>query len=276
MMTIRDRRASVLVKPLGRSRTGLKANVRPVDGLTGRRLLLLALLLTVYPFTRLAAQVNPRGPLAGQIRPLIDRLEWRRSLWGALVISLINGKIDHESHDGIYQDSGYGEWLDSIAELLEARPGLGLLSVEGGVEIVDYKTGRVPAPGDPIIGYITRGRGVSIHRADCPNVADLERDPDRFVPVDWSGDTTASFLVSIQIEALDRKHLLRDITAVLGDLHINITSAHVATRRDRVAVRRFSFELGDPTHLEYALLSVRRVEGVYDPYRVVPQQAGAG
>jgi GTP diphosphokinase / guanosine-3',5'-bis(diphosphate) 3'-diphosphatase len=128
-----------------------------------------------------------------------------------------------------------------------------------------------PVPGDNIIGFVTRGRGVSVHRADCPNVEDLRREPERFVPVDWSGETTAPFLVSIQIEALDRKHLLRDITAVLGDLHINITSAHVATRRDRVAVLRFAFELGDPTHLEYALRSVRGVEGVYDAYRVVPQ-----
>jgi GTP diphosphokinase / guanosine-3',5'-bis(diphosphate) 3'-diphosphatase len=130
-----------------------------------------------------------------------------------------------------------------------------------------------PVPGDDIVGFVTRGRGVSVHRADCSNVSDLDREPERFVPVDWSGDVTAAFLVSVQIEALDRKHLLRDITAVLGDLHINITSAQVATRKDRVAVLRFSFELGDPTHLEYALRSVRRVEGVYDAYRVVPQAA---
>jgi GTP diphosphokinase / guanosine-3',5'-bis(diphosphate) 3'-diphosphatase len=131
-----------------------------------------------------------------------------------------------------------------------------------------------PVPGDDIVGFVTRGRGVSVHRADCSNVGDLDREPERFVPVDWSGDVTASFLVSVQIEALDRKHLLRDITAVLGDLHINITSAQVATRKDRVAVLRFSFELGDPTHLDYALRSVRRVEGVYDAYRVVPQPSG--
>ncbi len=130
-----------------------------------------------------------------------------------------------------------------------------------------------PVPGDDIVGFVTRGRGVSVHRADCSNVGDLEKDPGRFLPVDWSGEVTASFLVSIQIEALDRKHLLRDITAVLGDLHINITSAQVATRKDRVAVLRFSFELGDPTHLEYALRSIRKVEGVYDAYRVVPQSA---
>jgi GTP diphosphokinase / guanosine-3',5'-bis(diphosphate) 3'-diphosphatase len=131
-----------------------------------------------------------------------------------------------------------------------------------------------PVPGDDIVGFVTRGRGVSVHRADCPNVDDLAKEPDRFVPVDWSGETTSAFQVSIQIEALDRKHLLRDITAVLGDLHINITSAHVATRKDRVAVLRFAFELGDPTHLEYALRSVRGVDGVYDAYRVVPQTSG--
>ncbi len=131
-----------------------------------------------------------------------------------------------------------------------------------------------PVPGDAIVGFVTRGRGVSVHREDCPNVADLERDPERFVPVDWSGEATASFLVSIRIEALDRKHLLRDITAVLGDLHINITSAQVATRKDRIAALTFTFELGDPTHLEYALRSVRNVEGVYDAYRLVPQSTG--
>ncbi len=131
-----------------------------------------------------------------------------------------------------------------------------------------------PVPGDGIVGFVTRGRGVSIHRTDCPNVADLERDKERFVPVDWSGESTSSFLVSIQIEALDRKHLLRDITAVLGDLHINITSAQVMTRKDRVAVLTFSFELGDPAHLEYALQSIRGVDGVYDAFRQVPQAAG--
>jgi GTP diphosphokinase / guanosine-3',5'-bis(diphosphate) 3'-diphosphatase len=131
-----------------------------------------------------------------------------------------------------------------------------------------------PVPGDEIVGFVTRGRGVSVHRSDCSNVADLRRDPERFVPVDWSGETTASFLVSIGIEALDRKHLLRDITAVLGDLHINITSAQVGTRKDRVAQLKFSFELGDPTHLEEALRSIRRVEGVYDAYRLIPQANG--
>ncbi len=130
-----------------------------------------------------------------------------------------------------------------------------------------------PVPGDRIVGFVTRGRGVSVHRADCSNVADLERDPERFVPVDWSGNTTSSFLVQIEVEALDRKHLLRDITSVLGDLHINITSAQVGTAKDRVARLKFTFELGDPSHLEEALRSIRRVTGVYDAFRAVPQGA---
>jgi guanosine-3',5'-bis(diphosphate) 3'-pyrophosphohydrolase len=129
-----------------------------------------------------------------------------------------------------------------------------------------------PVPGDTIVGFVTRGRGVSVHRTDCPNVGDLRQHPERFVPVEWAGTSTpgSTFLVAIEIEAFDRKHLLRDITAVLGDLHINITSAQVTTRKDHQAVLRFTFELADPVHLQYALRSVRNVDGVYDAYRVVP------
>ncbi|MDQ3931591.1 MAG: bifunctional (p)ppGpp synthetase/guanosine-3',5'-bis(diphosphate) 3'-pyrophosphohydrolase, partial [Actinomycetota bacterium] len=132
-----------------------------------------------------------------------------------------------------------------------------------------------PVPGDEILGFVTRGRGVTVHRQDCPNVDDLfASQSDRLVPVTWNAHAAATFLVSIQVEAIDRKHLLRDITAVLGDLHINILSAQVTTRRDRVAVLRFSFELADAAHLRYVLRSVKRVEGVYDAYRLVPQRRG--
>jgi GTP diphosphokinase / guanosine-3',5'-bis(diphosphate) 3'-diphosphatase len=134
-----------------------------------------------------------------------------------------------------------------------------------------------PVPGDAIVGFVTRGRGVSVHREDCSNVDDLaETQPDRLVEVQWNATAKSSFLVSIQVEALDRKHLLRDITAVLGDLHINILSAQVTTRRDRVAILRFSFELADPKHLSYILDSVKDVEGVYDAYRLVPHKEPAG
>ncbi len=130
-----------------------------------------------------------------------------------------------------------------------------------------------PVPGDAIVGFVTRGRGVSVHRADCTNVPALGPEVERFVPVQWAAERGTTFRVTVQAEALDRKHLLRDVTAVLGDLHLSIVSAQVSTRADRVAVLRFSFELADPAHLEDALRAMTGVEGVYDAYRVVP---GAG
>ncbi len=129
-----------------------------------------------------------------------------------------------------------------------------------------------PVPRDEIIGFVTRGRGVSVHRADCPNGHDLRRDPDRLLDVRWNTTTPSSFRVTVQVEALDRKHLLRDITTVLGDLHVNILSAQVTTQRDRVAYLRFTFELADIAHLDHILNQVRRIEAVYDAYRVVPRQ----
>jgi GTP diphosphokinase / guanosine-3',5'-bis(diphosphate) 3'-diphosphatase len=197
---------------------------------------------------------------------------------GMVVSALTEATQPAEPTGGSHLDRELGD-LPTSPSTIRIGPGSGDdVTVEGDAGmLVQLARCCTPVPGDDILGFVTRGRGVSVHRRDCPNVEDLRAgDEDRFVPVDWSGDTTAPFLVSVQIEALDRKHLLRDITAVLGDLHINITSAQVATRRDRVAVLRFSFELGDPTHLEYALRSVRRVDGVYDAYRVVPQTATEG
>ena len=132
-----------------------------------------------------------------------------------------------------------------------------------------------PVPRDDIIGFVTRGRGVSVHRADCPNAADLQRNPERLIPVKWDTTAPATFRVTVQVEALDRKHLLRDITTILGDLHVNILSAQVTTQRDRVAYLRFTFELADIAHLDHVLNQVRRVEAVYDAYRVVPRQNNA-
>jgi GTP pyrophosphokinase len=130
-----------------------------------------------------------------------------------------------------------------------------------------------PVPRDDILGFITRGRGVSVHRTDCPNATDLKRDPERLIKVRWDTSTLASFRVTVQVEALDRKHLLRDITTVLGDLHVSILSAQVTTQRDRIAHLRFTFELADIAHLDHILNQVKRVESVYDGYRVVPRTA---
>jgi GTP pyrophosphokinase len=125
-----------------------------------------------------------------------------------------------------------------------------------------------PVPGDPIIGFVTRGNGVSVHRADCVNVESLSQQPERIIDVEWAPTQSSVFLVAIQVEALDRSRLLSDVTRVLSDQHVNILSAAVQTSRDRVATSRFTFEMGDPKHLGHVLKAVRGVEGVYDVYRV--------
>jgi GTP pyrophosphokinase len=124
-----------------------------------------------------------------------------------------------------------------------------------------------PVPGDEILGFVTRGKGVSVHRTDCTNVTHLRNQEERLVDVEWAPTAGSVFLVAIQVEALDRTRLLSDVTRVLSDAHVNILSASVATTRDRVAVSRFTFEMGDTKHLGHLLRLVRGVEGVYDAYR---------
>ncbi|HXV94504.1 MAG TPA: bifunctional (p)ppGpp synthetase/guanosine-3',5'-bis(diphosphate) 3'-pyrophosphohydrolase [Pseudonocardia sp.] len=125
-----------------------------------------------------------------------------------------------------------------------------------------------PVPGDDILGFVTRGGAISVHRTDCTNAHDLRSRSERLVDVAWSVQPGSVFLVAIQVEALDRHRLLSDVTKVLADEKVNILSASVTTSRDRVAVSRFSFEMGDPKHLGHVLRAVRNVEGVYDVYRV--------
>ncbi len=139
-----------------------------------------------------------------------------------------------------------------------------------GVSDVWVKLARccTPVPGDDIVGFVTRGRGVSVHRGDCVNAGPLLSDADRVVDVEWAPTAGSMFLVAIQVEALDRTRLLSDITRMLSDAHVSILSATVTTTRDRVAVSRFTFEMGDPKHLGHLLAQVRNVEGVYDAYRV--------
>ncbi|MEN9603703.1 MAG: hypothetical protein RLZZ06_1061 [Actinomycetota bacterium] len=125
-----------------------------------------------------------------------------------------------------------------------------------------------PVPGDQIVGFVTRGSGVSVHRSDCKNVAVLEQTPERMMEVSWAKNAKSLFLVNIQIEALDRGGLLSDVTRVLAEHHVNILSASVSTRSDRVALSRFVFEMADPAVLEHLLNAVRRIDAVYDVYRV--------
>jgi GTP diphosphokinase / guanosine-3',5'-bis(diphosphate) 3'-diphosphatase len=125
-----------------------------------------------------------------------------------------------------------------------------------------------PVPGDSIMGFVTRGSGVSVHRTDCKNVGQLKLEPERLMEVSWAPKSKRLFLVQIQIEALDRSGLLSDVTRVLSEHHVNILSASVSTRDDRVALSRFVFEMGDPSTLSHLLNAVKRIDAVYDVYRV--------
>ena len=131
-----------------------------------------------------------------------------------------------------------------------------------------------PVPPDEIIGFVTRGRGVSVHRSDCANATSLsEGQPDRLIEVEWDGSVTGSFLATIEVKALDRPRLLRDIVNVLADHQINVVGTDTVTSGvDRTAKMKFDFEMGHPAHLEPLLHIIAEIDSVYDVYRVVPGQ----
>ena len=125
-----------------------------------------------------------------------------------------------------------------------------------------------PVPPDDILGFVTKGGGVSVHRTDCTNASELRTHPEKLLEVEWAPTGQSTFLVNIQVEALDRARLLADITMVLSDAHVNILSANLQTTRNRVAKSRFTFEMAEAKHLDNVLKAVRSVPGVFDAYRV--------
>lgn len=143
-----------------------------------------------------------------------------------------------------------------------------------GVDDVLVRLSRccTPVPGDDIVGFVTRGRGVSVHRADCANAVSLvEDEPARTIDVEWAGSTPGTlFTAAVEVVALDRSRLLRDVANALSEQHVNIVSCTTHTGSDRVAKMRFEFELGDPNHLESVLRVMKSIDAVYDAYRIVP------
>ena len=129
-----------------------------------------------------------------------------------------------------------------------------------------------PVPGDPIVGYISLGRGITIHREDCPNVAVLKKDPDRFTPVAWDGDAETSFRVEIQVDGWDRHRLLEDMTRTFAEAGINILDAHCTVNHPMVK-NRFVVEVGDTRTLDQAINRLRNIDAVFDAYRVTPGAA---
>ena len=129
-----------------------------------------------------------------------------------------------------------------------------------------------PVPGDEIIGFITRGRGVSVHRLDCANAESLMAEQAaRLIDVEWdSDDSRAMFRAAVEVVALDRSKLLRDVANSLSEQHVNIVSCSTHTGSDRVAKMRFEFEMGEASHLEAVLRTIKQIDSVYDAYRIVP------
>ncbi|HLT84028.1 MAG TPA: ACT domain-containing protein, partial [Phototrophicaceae bacterium] len=157
---------------------------------------------------------------------------------------------------------------ETRARLRSGDPGITVKGMEAGDLWVKLARCCTPVPGDPVVGFVTRGSGVSVHRTDCGNLESLRHQPERMVDVEWSSHGQSSFLVQIQVEALDRAGLLSDVTRVLSDNHVNILSATVQTSRDRVALSKFVFEMAEPSHLGHVLSAVRRIDGVFDVYRL--------
>ena len=158
-----------------------------------------------------------------------------------------------------------------------SRQGIGL-HVEG-LDDVMVRLARccTPVPGDEIIGFVTRGRGVSVHRSDCANAAALAAgEVGRLIEVEWDRDRPGSFLAALEIKALDRTRLGVDVWKVLSDHHLNILRSDSHTGADRVSKMRFEFELADPAHLESVLGALKRVDSVYDAYRALPGSGNGG
>jgi GTP pyrophosphokinase len=171
-----------------------------------------------------------------------------------------------------------GSTDEDVAEVALARPVHIEQDVTSGVVVpgsadVWVRLARccTPVPGDDIMGFVTRGQGVSVHRTDCPNAKALTSQAERLLDVSWRMGRPTSFVVAIQVEALDRTRLLSDVATALSDHHVNIISATSAVGRDRTTILRFTFELADITHLAGILGAVKKVENVYDAFRVVPR-----
>ncbi|MDP8940022.1 MAG: bifunctional (p)ppGpp synthetase/guanosine-3',5'-bis(diphosphate) 3'-pyrophosphohydrolase, partial [Actinomycetota bacterium] len=126
-----------------------------------------------------------------------------------------------------------------------------------------------PMPGDEIIGYVSLGRGVVVHAVGCANARALKsRSPERFVEVEWAAGPEKLFTVEIMVEALDRMHLLKDITATISDADVSILSARVDTIEDRTALSRFAFRAASSEHVQEVMRKIRGIPDVYDAYRV--------
>ncbi|HWJ82678.1 MAG TPA: bifunctional (p)ppGpp synthetase/guanosine-3',5'-bis(diphosphate) 3'-pyrophosphohydrolase [Nocardioides sp.] len=176
----------------------------------------------------------------------------------------------HGGDEGAQEDLAEAVTITGRGRRTRLSPGSDAGVIVRGAPDVWVKLAKccTPVPPDDILGFVTKGGGVSVHRKDCTNAASLMAQPEKLLDVEWAPTGQSTFLVNIQVEALDRSRLLSDISMVLSDAHLNLLSANLTTTRDRVAKIRFTFEMGDAKHLDTVLKAVRSVPGVFDVYRV--------
>ena len=217
-----------------------------------------------------------------------------QKLFGSPVLGHVAEQLHYADLEGLYVGIGEGHVsAKAVVQRIQrelrggeerlpttvARPPLGRghrratagVHVEG-LDDVMVRLSRccTPVPGDEIMGFVTRGRGVSVHRTDCANAVSLRSQADRVIDVEWDNDSPGNYTVSVEVEALDRSKLLRDIADVLSEHHVNILACSSQTQSDRIARLRFDFELADPGHLDSILSAVKRVDSVYEAARVLP------
>ena len=193
---------------------------------------------------------------------------------GALSAQHVVTRVIH----GLNSESGAAtSTLPSTDSSVEDSARAGLSSDELGIQVggVGDVAVRIPqccrpVPGDDVVGYISLGRGVTIHRRDCPNIKALEKNPERLVSVAWDSRGKMPLRVEIQIEAYDRNRLLEDISRTLSESDVSIIGAQITTARDNMVKDRFVFEVPDLEYLETVLQRIRRIDTVYDAYRVTP------
>lgn len=177
---------------------------------------------------------------------------------------------EDDAEDALVSRAPFSEIVGakSAAKSGGATDGSGIL-VEGSADVL-AKLAKccMPVPGDEIFGFVTRGGGVSVHRADCTNATKLKQEPDRLISVAWDLGGSSVFSASIQLEALDRQGLLLEITRVISEERLTTTSLNINTSDDRVSVARFTFEVSDTKQLGYLMTRLRNIEGVFDVYRL--------
>jgi GTP diphosphokinase / guanosine-3',5'-bis(diphosphate) 3'-diphosphatase len=179
-------------------------------------------------------------------------------------------RMSKRMRDGVQPDQLS---MSAVSSNFAATPQRNGVHIEGMPDVmVRLSRCCTPVPGDEIMGFVTKGRGVTVHRADCANAASLfTQDSARLVEVEWSSESSgAVFIAAVEIVALDRSRLLRDVANALSDEHVNIVACTTHTGNDRVARMRFEFEFADPSHLQSVLRMIKRIDGVFDANRVMP------